>query len=313
MALRGDLGVRRKKWKDFDAMLDEFFEERRAVKLRNALQTSQNHVVAVGMRGEVRDVALQNREKRVDHAGSGAILRVMPGKVELLGRDSAHSAFRGCSATHRSRTRVLQRATFKKPIQKYDLRATFLAAHLEKHLEDVVAEGILHELAQTALQLLEDLRHRGGARGQQDLLQGAAAVVVLGHFHHVAAQAFELDLLALGVGPRLGFGLGFGLRSGRDGALGLGLGLGLEVVGGLGVLAGSALGLSVAVAVAFSGSEAAARDPLARGARRGLELRGRAGHGRTGRAMPSGSIGVARRIGSIQNTRCGRFVRFGGS
>ena len=77
MALRGNLGVRRKKWKDFDAMLDELFEERRAVKLRNALQTSQNHVVAVGMRGEVRDVALQNREKRVDHAGSGAILRVM--------------------------------------------------------------------------------------------------------------------------------------------------------------------------------------------------------------------------------------------
>ena len=235
------------------------------------------------------------------------------GKGELLGRDSAHSAFRGCSATHRSRTRVLQRATFKKPIQKYDLRAPFLAAHLEKHLEDVVAEGILHELAQTALQLLEDLRHHGGARGQQDLLQGATAVVVLGHFHHVAAQAFELDLLAVRVGPRLGFGLGFGLRSGRDGALGLGLGLGLEVVGGLGVLAGSALGLSVAVAVAFSGSEAAARDPLARGARRGLELRGRAGHGRTGRAMPSGSIGVARRIGSIQNTRCDRFVRFGGS
>ena len=81
----------------------------------------------------------------------------------------------------------------KKPIQKYDLRAPFLAAHLEKHLEDVVAEGILHELAQTALQLLEDLRHRGGASSQQDLLQGAAAVVVLGHLHHMAAQAFELD------------------------------------------------------------------------------------------------------------------------
>ena len=72
-------------------MLDEFFEEGRAVRLRNALQTSQNHVVAVGVSGEVRDVALQNREKRVDHAGRGAVLRFRLEKVRYLD-ETLHAA-----------------------------------------------------------------------------------------------------------------------------------------------------------------------------------------------------------------------------
>lgn len=175
------------------------------------MQTSQNHVVAVGVRGEMSDVALQRGEKRVDHAGRGAILRFRPKRRRntwtRLCTQRVPWMFSDASMT-KSRT---AESYSKARIEEYDLRAPLLATHLKEHLEDVVPEGVRHELAQTALQLLEDLRHRGGARGQQDLLQRAAAVVVLGHVHDVAAQAFEVDLPSLGVGARSRFGLGFGL------------------------------------------------------------------------------------------------------
>lgn len=107
MAMRGDLGVRERggEREYFDAVLDEFFEERRAERLGKGLQTAKNHVVAVGMSGEMSDVSLESREQRVDHGGRGTTLHGGQKEGEILGQDSAHSAFRGCLETRRRENR----------------------------------------------------------------------------------------------------------------------------------------------------------------------------------------------------------------
>lgn len=187
----GHLRLRRRKGNHVHATVDDLLVEGGTVCGRVALDAPLDYVGAVGVRGQLRHVAVQRLQHEPDLRRQLANLRVTPCR-ESYGNDQldAACALRVEARRHQAVLHALQLRVSAAP-RSHDGIPQCVVASLEQSLEEERAHGVRHQLAQLQLHLAQQAAQRGGRCGVHQLLKHAAARVVRRQLEHTALHGLH--------------------------------------------------------------------------------------------------------------------------
>ena len=199
-----------------DAAVDDLPEDVDAVLLGHVLQTALDDVVAVGVGAQHGDVPAQRVHDHLHH-------------VRLLADlDEALDAARAVDVVGRLHDLALHlhQLVVTRRRDAYHFATLVVAADIQQLLEEVVAEGVHHQVGELVAHLVVDHGHDLQRALVQTLLQRATAVVVARHVLDVPAERLHVARLPRQV-------LGSTRHGEKEGAPFLGL-VGVPVLDGTG-------------------------------------------------------------------------------